>query len=149
MPNIYFSGSIRGGRDHVKFFAGIIKHLKKHGKVLTDYIATVPEIGEGLTDEEVHEKDLKFLTSCDVVVADVSTPSLGVGYEIGRAVEKKKKVLCLYKPKEGKYLSGMIGGCPDVILKEYRDLKEAEQIIDAFFCEFPGDEDVPENPAAD
>ena len=28
--------------------------------------------------------------------------SLGVGYEVGRAVAMNKKILCLYRPQEGK-----------------------------------------------
>lgn len=37
-----------------------------------------------------------------VLVAEVTQPSLGVGYEIGRAIDLKKKVLCLYRPQSGK-----------------------------------------------
>ena len=36
------------------------------------------------------------------IVAEVTQPSLGVGYEIGRAVDMKKPILCLYRPQEGK-----------------------------------------------
>ena len=36
------------------------------------------------------------------LVAEVTQPSLGVGYEIGRAVAMDKKILCLYRPQEGK-----------------------------------------------
>jgi len=35
------------------------------------------------------------------VVAEVTIPSLGVGYEIGRAVAMGKRVLCLNRPKDG------------------------------------------------
>lgn len=37
-----------------------------------------------------------------VVVAEVTQPSLGVGYELGRAVDMKKKVLCLFRPSSGR-----------------------------------------------
>ena len=36
------------------------------------------------------------------MVAEVTQPSLGVGYEIGRAVAMGKKVLCLYRPSPDK-----------------------------------------------
>ena len=36
------------------------------------------------------------------LVAEVTQPSLGVGYEIGRAIENKKKILCLFRPDSGK-----------------------------------------------
>jgi len=35
------------------------------------------------------------------VVAEVTIPSLGVGYEIGRAVALGKRVLCLYRARDG------------------------------------------------
>lgn len=37
-----------------------------------------------------------------VIVAEVTTPSLGVGYEIGRAVELKKTILCLFRSNSDK-----------------------------------------------
>ena len=35
-----------------------------------------------------------------VIVAEVTRASLGVGYEIGRAVAAGKKVLCIYRKDE-------------------------------------------------
>ena len=37
-----------------------------------------------------------------VVVAEVTQPSLGVGYELGRAKAMNKKILCLFRPKSGR-----------------------------------------------
>ena len=37
-----------------------------------------------------------------VIVAEVTQPSLGVGYEIGRAFDMNKPILCLYRPQQGK-----------------------------------------------
>lgn len=37
-----------------------------------------------------------------MVVAEVTLPSLGVGYELGRAVDMKKKILCLFRPSSGR-----------------------------------------------
>lgn len=39
---------------------------------------------------------------CAALVAEVTQPSLGVGYELGRAIENKKKILCLFRPDCGK-----------------------------------------------
>ena len=48
-------------------------------------------------------RHLEFFFSCHVVVvAEVTQPSLGVGYEIGRAVAMKKKILCLFRPNTDK-----------------------------------------------
>lgn len=43
---------------------------------------------------------LTFL--CSVIVAEVTQPSLGVGYELGRAVAMKKQILCLFRPSSGR-----------------------------------------------
>jgi hypothetical protein len=55
----------------------------------------------------------------DVVVAEVSTPSLGVGYELGQAESMGKRVLCLYCPQDGKKLSAMLVGNPRFTVLEY------------------------------
>ncbi len=73
----------------------------------------------------------KGLAKC--CVAEVSTPSLGVGYEIGIAVERKKPVFCLYRRQEGKKLSAMIAGCLDIACAEYTTLDDAKKSIDDFF----------------
>ena len=36
------------------------------------------------------------------IVAEVTQPSLGVGYELGRAVAMGKRILCIYRPKPDK-----------------------------------------------
>lgn len=78
-----------------------------------------------------------------VVVAEVTTSSLGIGYELGWTAERLSRscaggihfqeVLCLYRPQEGKMLSAMIRGSPELTVKDYSNLEEACQHIDAFF----------------
>ena len=36
------------------------------------------------------------------IVAEVTQPSLGVGYELGRAVAMGKRILCIYRPQPDK-----------------------------------------------
>lgn len=131
---IYFAGSIRGGREDVEVYEEIIKHLQTHGEVLTEHIGDkkLDQLGEK-DDNYIYERDLSWVMSADCTVAEVTTPSLGVGFEIGRATAVNKKVLCLYKVQENKKLSAMIAGCPDVTVKKYNSLDEAKKIIDEFF----------------
>jgi hypothetical protein len=74
---------------------------------------------------------LNWLQDADVLVAEVTTPSLGVGYEIGRAVEWGKRIICLYRPAPGRRLSGMIAGCAGVTVIEYADVGDLEQPLQA------------------
>jgi hypothetical protein len=133
---IYFAGSIRGGREDVKLYQEIIQHLEKYGEVLTEHVAdeNLAETGErNLSDQEIHDRDLDWLTQSDIIVAEVTAPSLGVGYEIRAAVEQKKRVLCLYSLQNKKKLSAMINGCSSVNIRNYHQLNEAIDIIDRFF----------------
>ena len=133
---IYFAASIRSGREHAHIYDQLISHLKRHGTVLTEHVGdqTLDWKGSVGTVHEIHDQDFSWLSDADVIIADVTTPSLGVGYELGRAVEQGKRILCLYKPQEKKALSAMIAGCPGVIVKEYNTVEEAKKIIDTFLA---------------
>lgn len=128
---IYFAGSIRGGRDDQALYADVIKLLRDYGTVVTEHIgdANLTLGGENAPDKEIHDRDIEWLRSSDVIVAEVTVPSLGVGYEIGRCVEWGKKIVCLYRPTAGGKLSGMIAGAPGVIVREYRDISELPAIF--------------------
>jgi len=88
---------------------------------------------DGPTDRFIHNRDLDWLLSADVVVAEVTTVSMGVGYEIGRAVAAGKKVLCLFRPDSGRNLSAMITGCPELEVIKYGNFGEAKNAISVFF----------------
>ena len=133
---IYFAGSISGGRADVGFYKELIEYLKEFGQVLTEFIGndTLLATGEAeISDKQIHDRDLEWLMEADVLVAEVSTPSFGVGYEIGRSVENNKNILCLHKEKEGKRLSAMIAGCDNVQTEKYENLEGAKAIINHFF----------------
>lgn len=133
---IYFAGSIRGGREDAELYLEIIEYLKKYGEVLTEHVGDKKLTIQGEdapSDVYVHDRDMAWLLSADAIVAEVTTASLGVGYELGRAVEHNKKVLCLFRPQGGRKLSAMIGGAKSIINREYAALDEAKKIIDEFF----------------
>ena len=132
---IYFAGSIRGGREDAALYMQIIEYLKTFGEVLTEHIGdpNLTRLGDdGPTDNYVHDRDLEWLQSADVLVAEVTAISMGVGYEIGRAVESGKKVLCLFRPDSGKNLSAMIAGCPGLELVNYRNLADVKIVLANF-----------------
>ncbi|XP_071165971.1 putative 2'-deoxynucleoside 5'-phosphate N-hydrolase 1 [Mytilus edulis] len=101
---IYFGGSISGGRDDADLYARLIEQLRQYGKALTEHVgnSSVEEDEKDLSDKEIHDRDMEWLNECDYLVAEVTQPSLGVGYEIGRAVDLKKTILCLFRPQSGK-----------------------------------------------
>ncbi|MEK6937824.1 MAG: nucleoside 2-deoxyribosyltransferase [Nanoarchaeota archaeon] len=133
MVKIYFAASIRAGRGDVDIYRSIIEHLKLYGEVLTEHIGdpNISSRGEDLPERQIHDRDLEWLLKSEVVVAEGTVPSLGVGYEMGRVVGYKP-ILCLYRPVEGKRFSGMIMGSPAIKSVEYNVLDEAKKAIDEF-----------------
>jgi nucleoside 2-deoxyribosyltransferase len=128
---IYFAGSIRGGRDDRAIYAEIITLLCDYGTVVTEHVgdAEISLDGENASDRDIHDRDIAWLRGADVVVAEVTMPSLGVGYEIGRAVEWGKRVICLYRQSPDRQLSGMIAGCPGVELRVYTDAAQLPPLL--------------------
>lgn len=133
--DIYFAGSIRGGRSHVDLYARLIEKLRWHGTVLTEHVGqSDPETAEAdLSDREIHDQDLAWLERADAVVAEVSVPSLGVGYELGRAVEWGTPTLCLYRPDADHDLSAMVRGSPTVTVESYTDPESLDPVFASFF----------------
>ena len=122
---IYFAGSIRGGRDDAEIYSQIIEFLQEYGQVLTEHVGKkdLNAMGESiLSDKQIHDRDMKWLLESDLMVAEVTNPSLGVGYEIGRAIENNKKIICLYRKSMNKKLSAMISGAKKIKIINYKDI---------------------------
>ena len=121
---IYFAGSIRGGRDDAGLYSEMIALLQKYGEVLTEHIGDkqLSIHGEGHAAEYIFQRDVDWVREADVIVAEVTTPSLGVGYEIGLAEQLGKKIVCLYRPQLDRKLSAMILGNSKLTIVEYKEV---------------------------
>ncbi len=133
--NIYFSCSLTGGRSDERIYAHIVDHLLAQDfEVPTEHLARpeVMELEKVVDAVEVYQRDIEWIEACDAVVAEVSTPSHGVGYEIAYALTVGKPVLCCYR--EGVRVSKMITGnrTSGLVVKSYTSDQEAIDLIDAF-----------------
>ena len=129
---IYFAGAIRGGREDQELYLEIINYLKQYGEVLTEHVGdqSLNILGEkDNKDNFIYERDMEWLNKSDIIVAEVTTPSLGVGYEIGRAIEYEKKIICLYRKNSSNKLSAMISGSKKIHVLEYKDYEELKMLI--------------------
>jgi nucleoside 2-deoxyribosyltransferase len=132
---IYFSGSIAGGRNDLETYQKIVAYLKsKEHRVLTEHVVQldVLELEKKLTPGQIYTRDIEWIKECDCVTAEVSNPSLGVGYEICYALRIDKPVLCLYR--KGIFLTRMLlGNTSDgLVVREYEKDSEWKEIIDSF-----------------
>lgn len=131
---IYFAAAITAGRADKPLYERIIGELSRYGTVSTELIGS-PNLlvgGEGLSDRAIHDRDLTWLLASRCVVAEVTTPSFGVGYEIARALAADIPVLCLYRPAEGRRLSAMIAGAPGVTVVDYLSFDELPEALSDF-----------------
>ena len=82
---IYFACSISGGRKDEKIYQEIVQVLNSLGMdVPSEHIAkTGVEKIDGQEEAiDIYRRDINWIEESDLLVAEVSTPSHGVGYEI-------------------------------------------------------------------
>ena len=134
---VYFAGAILGGRENAAVFRHIVDTLQALGHTVpTTHVANPDVIHEerGLSPRAVYERDMAWLRESDALIADVSTPSLGVGFEIGEALHQGIPALCLHR--EGLSVSKMITGNPNprLIVATYRDIPELDLHLEHFLA---------------
>ncbi|MCJ7513972.1 MAG: nucleoside 2-deoxyribosyltransferase [Anaerolineales bacterium] len=133
--NVYFSCSLTGGRDHETTYGQIVDHLLAQGHAVPTAHLARPEVMQlerVINPAEVYQRDIAWIDGCQALVAEVSTPSHGVGYEIAYALSLGKPVLCCYR--EGERVSKMITGNDSVGLtvRSYGDVHEVLRLVDEF-----------------
>src|ERR1700730_1068736 len=114
---VYLACTVRGDRRGVEAGRAICARLQHHGHhVLTTHLLAddVNEAESALTEQEVYRRDLEWLSSCDVLVAEASGSSYGVGFEVGyvlgRASQTGQRVVLLHDRARRGAISRLITG---------------------------------------
>jgi nucleoside 2-deoxyribosyltransferase len=136
--NIYFACSITGGRDFEPIYRVITAALLSDGHAVpTAHLADsrVKEFEGQEPAADIYARDTSWIRSCQALVAEVSTPSHGVGYEVAYALNLGKPVLCVYR--QGQPVSKMLTGNshPNITVKSYPNPDAAIAIVRAFLQE--------------
>jgi nucleoside 2-deoxyribosyltransferase len=119
----------------------IIAALQAHGTVLTEHVGDQALDGAGESDleaREIFQRDVDWVDQADLLVAEVTTPSLGVGYEIGRAEGRGIPVIALFSDRAGRRLSAMVAGNPWVQTIRYSDPRQIPGAIQDAVRAMPG-----------
>ena len=111
---IYFAGSIRGGRVDADLYHRIISYIQRTDVVLTEHVGKsnlcLTEQGRG-RDAAIYNQDTAWLRESDLLIAECTCPSLGVGYELAYA--EHRGIPCHIFYDRGKtQLSAMLTGNP-------------------------------------
>jgi nucleoside 2-deoxyribosyltransferase len=141
--NVYFACSITGGRQDELVYQKLVTALQSNGHHVPTALLASPDVMplEGVVlAADVYARDVRWIAECDFLLAEVSTPSHGVGYEIGYALSLGKKVLCLYR--KGRKVSKMILGNPhpQLTIRTYEDPDQAVQLLNTYLENIPAPE---------
>ena len=132
MKRVYFAGSIRGGREDAELYHRIIEYIQRRDLVLTEHVG---DLSLSKTechpdhDEAIYDQDTAWLRSADVVIAECTTPSLGVGYELAYAEAHGIPVHIFYNQNRTK-LSAMLAGDGYFQIHPYTSEDEIYPILD-------------------
>ena len=134
-PKIFLSGSIRGGKQLLETYRLMYDTLEETGAEVFCWHVADPELEKvemEMTEEEIYSRDMGLLVKSDALIAEVTVPSTGVGYEICRALIKGIPVLCLHRPDA--IVSAMVLGNLDPLMevRAYPTEKLLKQIITDF-----------------
>ena len=83
MKKVYFACSIRAGRDDADAYGDLVKIIKKYADVQTEIFADkkLTTAGSAGLSGDIWSKDIRWLGQADAIIAEVTSPSLGVGYD--------------------------------------------------------------------
>lgn len=133
--NIYFACSITGGREFESVYQVLTRALvEDQHQVPTAHLAQsgITALEAVIDPFEVYQRDVTWIRESGALIAEVSVPSHGVGYEIGFALGLGKPVLALYQ--QGRKVSKMICGNPDpnLYVMAYKTPEHATTLIREF-----------------
>lgn len=134
---IYVSGSIYGGTQKIETYKMLIEELEKYGEVLDKQIADPNTIANEVyqKDEDIFNDLEEKLIIADVLIAEVSIPSLGVGYELGFADNHNKKIIAIYDKNYTPKVTTMIRGNKRITLIPYQRIEEITNNLDKILVE--------------
>ena len=125
---VYFAGSIRGGRVDAELYHRMVTYIQKTDTVLTEHVGFL-NLKESREDRRIYEQDTAWLREADLLIGEVSCPSLGVGYELAYAERYGKPCYLFYNPEKSN-LSAMLTGDDYFHIFPYDREEEIYPIID-------------------
>jgi nucleoside 2-deoxyribosyltransferase len=132
---VYCAGAIKGDTAYQNNYKEIIRFIgsMKHtalAELNGNFKFSVP-----LNDKQIYTRDIKWIESSDLVIAEISGPSLGVGFEIAYAIFQQKIPVLALVSSEVKKLSAMITGCNSQLLtiRRYKNIEDMKNIISNYF----------------
>lgn len=138
---VYLACTVRGNRGALAAARAVSDLLQRRGHTVltTHLLADGADAAEGaLTERQVYERDIRWLESADLLIAEASGSSYGVGFEVGyvlgRASQTRQRVLLLFDAARRPAISRMIRGTvhPACAVREYTGVEELTRIVEDY-----------------
>jgi len=139
--HFYFSGAIRGDTSFVHYFRRIIEIINEYGEALTERSDRYYPLDKNFAqryqsniEKKIFRRDItEWLGRSSALVAEISGPSTGVGYEIHYAIRDRRiPVLCLYHVSSRPTLVVKQDPSKYVLLQKYSDENDLEKYLRCF-----------------
>jgi nucleoside 2-deoxyribosyltransferase len=136
---VFFSCSMRGGfsklaqaelRKIPDLLESLGLELLSRHQTQDDFITSESR----LMEQQIHDRDYRWLQKADLVIAEITNPSLGVGAELADAVRLGIPVLAVYKREYEHEISAYIRGKAGVLCQPYSDTADLKEIIREFIA---------------
>jgi nucleoside 2-deoxyribosyltransferase len=138
---IYLAFTVRGNRgalDAARAVGTLLQHLG-HEVLTTHLLADDVDRAEGaLTERQVYERDIEWLEKADLLIAEASGSSYGVGFEVGyvlgRSSQTRQRVLLLFDAARRTAISRLIPGAvhPACTVREYAAVEDLVRIVEDY-----------------
>jgi 2'-deoxynucleoside 5'-phosphate N-hydrolase len=128
---VYCAGAIKGDTTYQNNYIEMIRFIESmNHTALTElngkFNASIP-----LSDKQIYTRDIKWIEGSVLMIAEISGPSLGVGFEIAYALFQKEIPVLALASSEAAKISAMITGCNSELLtvKKYQNIEDMQNII--------------------
>ena len=131
---IYCAGPIKGDTTYQNYYEEIINFIEAQGHTALAELNSRFGQSVPLSDKQIYRRDIKWIDGSTIMIAEISGPSLGVGFEIAYALTKRKIPVLALVNKKVKSFSTMLSGCDSELLTiaKYDDEHELREIIRAY-----------------
>ena len=140
---VYCAGAIKGYTTYQNNYIEMIRFIESMSHTALAELNGKFKFSIPLSDNQVYTRDIKWIDGSELMIAEISGPSLGVGFEIAYALFQKEIPVLALVSSDVKKISAMITGCNSNLLtiKRYKNIEDMQNIISDYFKKLEQDSD--------
>jgi hypothetical protein len=140
---VYCAGAIKGDTTYQNNYIEMIRFIESMNHTALAELSGKFKFSIPLSDNQIYTRDIKWIDGSVAMIAEISGPSLGVGFEIAYAIFKKEIPVLALVSSDVEEISAMITGCNSELLtvERYQNIDDMKNIISDYFKNLEHDSD--------